>query len=528
MRLQELFETTASRDSNIIVLDQDLATEFQEADIQLITSDSREAKSGSVFVALSGSHTDGHQYVKQAIEQGVSAVVIDRKKQSQFDDALLGKVPVFLADNTYLALGLMSAVFNNMPGEALRMVGVTGTNGKTTVTHLVEKMIADQNKKVGLIGTLGVKSAGNKIETGHTTPMAPELQEILSGFVKDGAEFAVMEVSSHALEQHRVAGCEFDVAVLTNLTQDHLDYHKTMEEYWRAKAKLFESLNPSTKPRYAVINLDSDYAEQFVTACSESVNFYTYGLNQFETPFEIEPPVIYPKDVTYSIEGASFTVVTPMGEAPVRLKIAGEFSVYNALAAIGSGLALGFPLKDCIASIESVPGIRGRFEVVAQSPYVIVDYAHTPDGLKNVLEAARPVVPEGGRLITVFGCGGDRDATKRPKMGHIVEELSDVLVVTSDNPRTEDPQQIITDVINGIQHFESSRMLVNADREQAIHQAIDLANPNDLIVIAGKGHEDYQILADCTIHFDDREVVQTYMNQAGHDKGNNVESVGAS
>jgi UDP-N-acetylmuramoyl-L-alanyl-D-glutamate--2,6-diaminopimelate ligase len=359
------------------------------------------------------------------------------------------------------------------------------------------------------LGTLGFKAPGQEAydNTHHTTPMAVELQALLNRLYQEGFESLVMEVSSHALDQYRVYGCDFDVAVLTNLTQDHLDFHKTMGNYFKAKAKLFTGLQPrSDKPKAAVINLDDEYAQKFIEICPTNVQVLTYSLKNPEAKVRAE-------NVHYTIHGASFKCVTPAGEMDIQLKIAGQFGVYNALAAIATAVALKVPLQIIKTALESVTGIRGRFEVVAQEPAVIVDYAHTPDGLENILNAARIVTPQGGRLIAVFGCGGDRDASKRPKMGAIAERLADVVVVTSDNPRTEDPQQIITDILAGIERFQPERMVVDPDRKAAIHRAIDLARPNDIIVVAGKGHEDYQILADRTIHFDDREVVQEYMEQ---------------
>jgi UDP-N-acetylmuramoyl-L-alanyl-D-glutamate--2,6-diaminopimelate ligase len=478
-----------------------------EQPVVSVTSDSRQAKPGFIFVALAGSRTDGHQFLENATAAGALALVIDAERKHSVkipDHAVVISVP-----NTWKALAELSGAQQDFPGKKLRLVGVTGTNGKTTVTHLIEQMLADQGKKAGLIGTLGRKTTQHKAydSTGHTTPMATELQEILAEMQAENNEFVVMEVSSHALEQYRVYGCDFEVAVLTNITQDHLDYHKTMEQYWQAKALLFSRLGTGdARKRAAVINLDSDYAREFLTACPKGIGIYTYAIQAPDANVRIENP-------NYSIAGSSFTVITPAGKANVKLKLGGQFSVYNALAALASGLALGIPLEACVKSLERVPGIRGRFEVVSEKPYVIVDYAHTPDGLENVLNAARVVTPNNGRLIVVFGCGGDRDATKRPKMGRIAERLGDLVVITSDNPRTEDPQQIITDIISGIQRFDSSRMLVDADREQAIHQAIDMAQTDDIVVIAGKGHEDYQILADRTIHFDDKEVVQEYVKQ---------------
>ncbi len=530
--LQEI-QSIHELDSN----DSDTTASFwNETKITGVTSDSRNVKPGMVFVALIGTQTDGHQYLSKALQAGAVAVVIDSKRREQGclkalknelkHETITGKTTFFEAENTYQALGELSSVFYGNPGQKMTMVGVTGTNGKTTVTHLLERMLSDHGQAVGMIGTLGQRAQSviseeplspqkrvNYETTGHTTPMAVELHSILAEMESNQTEVVVLEVSSHALEQHRVYGCDFDVAIHTNVTQDHLDYHKTMENYGQAKALLFSGLksnssrskkNPNKNPA-AVINLDDAWGERFLKMCPEGTRIYTYGI---DSPDATVRPT---QKVDYSISGASFTVNTPEGCADVQLKIAGRFSVYNALAAIAGGLALGIPLAVCVQSLATIEGVRGRFEVVSKAPYVIVDYAHTPDGLDNILSAARLVTPEKGRLIAVFGCGGDRDATKRPQMGAIAERLADVLVVTSDNPRTEDPQQILTDVISGIKTFNSDRMLVNEDRKQAIHQAIDLASPNDIIVVAGKGHEDYQILAHQTIHFDDREVVQNYV-----------------
>ncbi len=507
MTLAELLEQLTISGTPFTVQTQDAYQSVADSSVEGITSDSRQAGTGKLFVALGGSRTDGHQFLASAAQAGSLALIIENDRVSGLH--LPPNIAIISVENTWKALAELSSARLGYPGKTVRMVGVTGTNGKTTVTHLIEQMLVDQDKKTGLIGTLGHKSTQHKNydSTGHTTPMATELQEILAEMRDEHNEFVVLEVSSHALEQRRVAGCNFEVAVLTNVTQDHLDFHLTMDQYWRAKALLFSQLTPTAdKPCAAVINLDSDYAAEFIKACPEGVILYTYAIQSPDANVRIENP-------NYSIAGSSFRVITPKGEADVKLKLGGQFSVYNALAALASGLALGIPLEDCVRSLERVPGIRGRFEVVSENPYVIVDYAHTPDGLENVLNAARVVTPPNASLIAVFGCGGDRDATKRPKMGHIAERLADRLVVTSDNPRSEDPQQIITDVISGIQRFESERMIVEADREQAIHQAIDLAGPEDIIVVAGKGHEDYQILADRTIHFDDREVVQEYVRQ---------------
>ncbi len=480
---------------------------FEDKQVKGITADSRKVEKGFVFVCLEGAHTDGHEYIGPAIRAGAIAIVAqDIKKVPK---GLLDTYPVLKAENTYKTLAVLAGRYYGKPGERIQTIGVTGTNGKTTVTHLIEKIVARSGKKVGLLGTLGFKSSGKDTydDTKHTTPMAVELQAFLKTLVEDGHDTLVMEVSSHALEQYRVYGCDFDVAVFTNLTQDHLDFHGTMENYRKAKTKLFSDLRPRwDTPKTAVINLDDEHAQKFIEVCPTNVDVITYALKHPEARVRAE-------EVNYTIHGASFRCVTPAGDVHLNLKIAGQFGVYNALAAVAAAVGMKIPLETIKQALEEVEGVRGRFEVVAQSPAVIVDYAHTPDGLQNILAAARIVTPQDGRLIAVFGCGGDRDATKRPKMGAIAAELADLVVVTSDNPRTENPQKIIDDILAGIPNFDANRMAVDADRKAAIHKAIDWARPQDIVVVAGKGHEDYQILADRTIHFDDREVVQDYMRQ---------------
>jgi len=502
MNLEDLIKY---QEEDVRPFQQGVFKQFSDRQVKNITADSRQVQKGSVFVCLVGEHTDGHDYIGPAIKAGAVAIVA--QSIAKVPQGLLDTFPVLKAENTYKALAVLANRFYGKPGEQLQMIGITGTNGKTTVSHLVEKILDLHGQKVGLLGTLGFKASGQDAydNAKYTTPMAVEFQELLAYLVAEGYESLVMEVSSHALDQYRVYGADFDIAVLTNLTQDHLDFHKTMGEYFKAKAKLFNQLKPTpARPKYAVINLDDESAQKFIEACPTNVEVLTYSLNKPEAR-------VWAEDVHYTIEGASFKCHIPQGEFDIRLKIAGQFGVYNALAAIATGIALQVPIETIQKALESVTGIRGRFEVVSQRPAVIVDYAHTPDGLKNVLSAARIVTPQGGRLIAVFGCGGDRDTSKRPKMGRIAEELADVLVVTSDNPRSEDPQQIITDILTGIERFQTERMIVDPDREAAIHRAIDLARPEDIIVVAGKGHEDYQILADRTIHFDDREVVQNYI-----------------
>ncbi|MBR1461649.1 UDP-N-acetylmuramoyl-L-alanyl-D-glutamate--2,6-diaminopimelate ligase, partial [bacterium] len=329
----------------------------------------------------------------------------------------------------------------------------------------------------------------------HTTPQAPELQATLR-MIKDIEKIdnVVMEVSSHALEQNRVGGCRFNGAIFTNLTQDHLDYHITMENYFKAKALLFQRLQEGS---FAVINTDDEYGSRFLSVVPENVSKYTYGVKNNAD--------VMAKDVQFSLNGAEFTLVYRNNSYPVNLHMNGMFSVYNVLAAITAAVAMGIDIEIAIKALQNVHGVAGRFEVVNKKPLVIVDYAHTPDGLENVLKAAREITPENGELICLFGCGGDRDATKRPKMGAIAQSLADKIVITSDNPRSENPQQIITDIIAGLKSVDSESVVVEPDRGQAISLLKNISNNNDVVVIAGKGHEDYQILKDRTIHFDDRE-----------------------
>jgi UDP-N-acetylmuramoyl-L-alanyl-D-glutamate--2,6-diaminopimelate ligase len=389
-------------------------------------------------------------------------------------------------------------------------VGVTGTNGKTTVSHLVERLLNDAGRKAGLIGTLGTRlahgsaTAATYDATNNTTPMADVLTQRLATMRDAGADAVVMEVSSHALDQHRSAGCRFSVAIVTNLTQDHLDYHGTMDRYFAAKARLFAGLQPGA---WAILNADDAYADRFRAAIPEGVHRLEFSLTS------TKPNVLRASAIHYTMHSTECLLHVPaIGphpacELPLTLQLAGQFGLYNALAAFAAGLALGLSPQQVAASLAATPSVRGRFEVVSQQPAVIVDYAHTPDGLDNVLRAARAILPPGGRLWAVFGCGGDRDATKRPKMGALAEQLADALVVTSDNPRTEDPQQILADILAGISSLDAKPVKVEADRRQAIRYAVAQATPADVVVVAGKGHEDYQILADRTIHFDDRDEV---------------------
>lgn len=477
--------------------------------ISSIIFNSKLVEKHSLFVCLVGENFDAHDFAKDAVKNGASAILAQREIKGI-------SVPVVVVENTAKAMALLSTALHDFPSSKLRLIGVTGTNGKTTVTHLVEKILETAGKQCGLIGTLGnrLKSQEKYKETKHTTPQAPDLQEYLAAAVDDKIEYVVMEVSSHALDLYRVLGCDFSVALLTNITQDHLDFHVTMDNYAKAKLRLFKQLKPTDgRKKYAIVNLDDPSASMFEEVVVDGIHLLSYGIS--------EGADIRAVDIKYSHEGTVFMCVTPVGNVEIELKLKGLFSVYNALSAISIAIAEEIPLDIIKEALLRVDNIPGRFEAVSERPLVIVDYAHTPDGLSNILDAARKLVPQSGELITVFGCGGDRDPTKRPKMADIVESLSDKIIVTSDNPRTEDPQQIISDILTGIKNFDSGYVKVEIDRAVAIEMALDSAKEEDVVVIAGKGHEDYQILADRTIHFDDREVVRDILRKSNVAKAGN-------
>lgn len=461
---------------------------FKDIEITGISYNSNTTKSGDIFACLAGEHFDGHDYFKSAVESGARAFFVEKPIDTH--------LPQVVVKSTRRQIADIADKFYGSPSKALNLIGVTGTNGKTTVTHLVQKIL-EHKEKCALIGTLGYKleSTGEYKEAKHTTPQAPELQSLLKRILEQDIKNIVMEVSSHALEQNRVGGCTFKCAVLTNLTQDHLDYHITMDNYFDSKAILFKNLKAGS---FAIINADDKYAHKFLEIIPDGVKVLTYGIKNDAD--------IMAKNINFSLKGAEFLCETKkFGTNEVKLQMNGMFSIYNVLAAIGVGLSLGIELSSCIKPLESTRGVAGRFEVVAKNPLVIVDYAHTPDGLENVLTAAKEITPKDSKLICLFGCGGDRDSTKRPKMGEIAQRLSDKIVITSDNPRSEDPQQIITDILAGLKSINTEKVFVEPDRKKAIELLKNICDKNDVVVIAGKGHEDYQILKDKTIHFDDRE-----------------------
>ncbi|HBV99008.1 MAG: UDP-N-acetylmuramoylalanyl-D-glutamate--2,6-diaminopimelate ligase [Peptococcaceae bacterium BICA1-7] len=464
-------------------------------DIRGICYDSRKVRPGSLFVAVEGFKNDGHNYVGRAVEAGASAVLAQRMVE------VPPGVPLVITRDTRKGLAMVSAAFYGNPSRELLLVGVTGTNGKTTTTSLIASIYRAAGKKVGLIGTIANYIGDRKLEAGHTTPESADLQEILRDMVSEGVSVAVMEVSSHALSLERVAGCEFDVAVFTNLTQDHLDFHRDMEEYLEAKAHLFRSIGDGKRrfPSYAVVNADDPHMARIAEASGAPV--VTYGLS--------EKADMRAVDIKVTGRGCSFTAVSgKYGSTHLSLRLTGLFNVYNALAAYTMAVEGGFSPDLVKEALEGVPGVPGRFETVdcGQDFTVVVDYAHTPDGLENILKAAGTVAT--GRVIAVFGCGGDRDRTKRPIMGEIAGRYSQVPIITSDNPRTEAPDVIIRDIEEGIKRVAPNGYRVIPDRREAIRLAVSVARSGDMVVIAGKGHEDYQIIGTQKLPFDDREEVK--------------------
>ncbi|MCE5313617.1 UDP-N-acetylmuramoyl-L-alanyl-D-glutamate--2,6-diaminopimelate ligase [bacterium] len=464
-----------------------------DAQVSGIAYDSRKVGPGYVFIAMQGGSFDGHQFVMSALDSGASAIVAER----EVPEALERGVPYVVVPDGRVAMGEIASAFYGYPSRKIKLIGVTGTSGKTTVTHLIQSIFQTAGMKSGLIGTLGAKIDSEMIETEHTTPESVDVQRILAQMVDMGVEVVAMEVSSHGLYQGRALGCEFDCGVFTNIARDHLDFHITEEAYLDAKTILFRDLPKlSNKAFHAVINFDDIQAGKVIAASCGSV--ITFGMS--------DGADVVASDAVVSEKSVAFNMTYRDESAPVAMNIGGAFNVYNALSAAAVGIALGLSLDTISEGLANAAGAPGRFESVecGQAFGVLVDYAHTPDELENVLKTARTLTDK--RLIAVFGCGGNRDKGKRPIMGKIGTDLADIAVITSDNPRKENPSAIIDDILGGIPDDKKSKITVQEDRRKAIFEAIGMAETGDLVVIAGKGHEDYQIFADKTIHFDDREV----------------------
>lgn len=474
-----------------------------QVSVNAITDDSRAVSTDSLFVAVRGERVDGHEFIPAAMKAGMVALVSQQPVREV-------SFPFVRVDDSRKALGLLGSRFCGDPSSHIRMIGVTGTNGKTTTTYVCKALLEALGHPVGLIGTVVYQIGERTMQATHTTPGSLELQQLLATMVAGGCTSAVMEVSSHALAQDRTSGCEYDVAVFSNLTQDHLDFHKTMEEYFQAKLKLFTGLTSGVKTnKRAIVNIDDPYGNRIVEGCPAPV--WTFGL---KTKADLRAEA-----VRLSLEGTTFTAATPVGSFPIESHLVGEHNVYNLLAAIGVALHEGATptqIRETVARISNVPG---RFErVIAGQPFTVaIDYAHTEDALVRLLTAAQAL--KTGRIITVFGCGGDRDRGKRPKMGEAAVRYSDVVILTSDNPRTEDPLSILEQVEAGMIEALRQRPHVRyrkvPDRREAIEEAVREAHSGDIVLIAGKGHEDYQIIGTKKVHFDDREVARNAIERLG-------------
>jgi UDP-N-acetylmuramoyl-L-alanyl-D-glutamate--2,6-diaminopimelate ligase len=458
-----------------------------------IKYDSRRVETGDLFVALKGLKADGAEFVGQAIGRGASAIVSESAPPEDVT------APWMKVHDARLALAHLAAAFYEHPSRHMRVVGITGTNGKTTTAYIVASIFEAAGIRCGVLGTVGYRIGDKVREAKHTTPEAPEVQQLLREMLDQRCGACAMEVSSHALALERVDGTTFAAGIFTNLTRDHLDFHPDMEAYFEAKRRLFQML-PKDAP--AVVNLDDPRGAALVSTTTRPV---TYAIN-------------HPADVTtgplsFSLEGLAFDVRTPRGTLSIRSALVGRPNVYNILAAVAAAVSLDLPLDAIERGVGALEGVPGRFQVVSgrhDEVTVIVDYAHTDDALRNLLETARPLAH--GRLITVFGCGGDRDRPKRPLMGAVASRLSDVIVVTSDNPRSEDPKRIIDEILRGItvdtRRDAAQQVLTVPDRRQAIRQAVDLARAGDMVLVAGKGHERYQIIGSETLPFDDAVVAR--------------------
>ncbi len=463
---------------------------IETIDINTIKMDSREVEAGDLFVCIKGYTVDGHDFVKQAASNGAAAILAEKELETA--------VPTVTVANTSRALAMLAAKFYDYPTTKFPLVGITGTNGKTTVTYLLESIFNQINRKTGVIGTIQMKIGEVVYPVKNTTPDALFLQKKFNQMAEQNVEAAIMEVSSHALDQGRVYGCDFDVAVFTNLSQDHLDYHKDMDDYLRAKSLLFAQLGNTYnegRKKFAVINEDDQASELLKRSTAQHV--MTYGCKNRAQ--------VMAANIQLEATGTKFTLKTPTGEAEINSKLIGMFNVYNMLAASAAAIAVHIPLVSIKSAFENITGVSGRFEpvIAGQSFATLVDYAHTPDSLENVLQTIKGFAK--GKIYVVVGCGGDRDKTKRPLMAAIALKYADRAIFTSDNPRTEDPEAILHDMTEGV---EADHYDVIVNRKDAITYAIKHAKDNDIILIAGKGHETYQQIGEVKYDFDDRQVAK--------------------
>ncbi len=462
-------------------------TEFADLEIKNVKKDSRTVNEGDAFVCINGVTADGHKFAKDAAKLGAAVVICEHD---------VGLENQIIVENSRKAYAVMCASYFGNPASKLKIVGVTGTNGKTTTCTLMKSILEQLGHKVGLIGTVQNMVGEQILPAKNTTPDAFELHSLFSLMLSAGCEYVVMEVSSHAIDMERVFGLKYAACVFTNLSQDHLDYHKTMENYLNVKKRIFSSC---TK---AIINADDEYSDEIISACD--CDIITYSINKNDSTY-------IAKNLKHRTDGVDFELVGDSVIGRVKIKTPGLFSVYNAMAAGACAVALGMPFMGVVNALCETGNVKGRAEIVPTGKdfTVVIDYAHTPDGLENILRSLNEI--KEGRLVTLFGCGGDRDKTKRPLMGTIAASYSDYVIVTSDNPRTEEPSEIIKDILSGINDVKIPVISIE-NRIEAIEYAIKNAQSGDMILLAGKGHETYQILKNSTIHLDEREIVANALN----------------
>ena len=485
-----------------------------EWEVRGITVDSRQVRPGYVFVAIPGAQRDGWEYVEDALARGAWAVVSEREGKTRKraggngeagganGSARPSQVTFVCVANARRAAAELASAFYGYPSERLQVAGVTGTNGKTTIAHMMRDGLRKAGREPGMLGTVTYEIGARAIPAGRTTPEACELQSMLAQMLSAGCRSAVMEVSSHSLMQDRTVGIDFDVAVFTNLTRDHLDYHETLENYFEAKSRLFRGLGHGRKKASAVVNVDDPWGRRLAVLPGLAADVLTYGMSQ-----EAE---VRAERIQLLAGGSSFAAATPWGRAEVRLRLLGRYNVSNALAAIGGCCRLGVSLDTAVAALAEMVSVPGRLEMIetGRGFPLFVDYAHTDDALQNVLGTLRELTAQ--RLIVVFGCGGNRDRTKRPIMGRVAARLADYAILTSDNPRKEDPAAILQEVRAGFEAAANFEII--EDRRQAIRRAIEMGKAGDVILIAGKGHETYQEFANTTIPFDDRQVAREILD----------------
>lgn len=464
-----------------------------DVEINGIVYDSRKTKRGNLFICVSGYTQDGHNYISDALQKGAAAFVVEK-------DVIVPGAAVVKVESSRKAMPILASKFYGNPTQRLRLIGITGTNGKTTTTYLIKSIMEANKQKIGLLGTISTQIGDKIFVSSRTTPEALDLQSLFKEMADNNVDYAVMEVSSHSLELGRVEGCNFKIGVFTNLTQDHLDFHKTIENYRNAKKKLFYMTNGIN-----IINIDDEHGRIIADELKElETPLITYGIDNKAD--------IMAKHIDITSKGVGFTIVTPEYEADLNIRIPGKFSVYNALAAASTAYAEGIDkdvIREGLGKVDNVPG---RSEILkTETPYtVIVDYAHTPDGLQNILASVKQYAK--GRVITLFGCGGDRDKEKRPIMGGVAGRMSDYCIITSDNPRSEEPMDIIRQTEAGIKPTDCDYICIE-NRRDAIKYALSMAKPDDIVLLAGKGHETYQVLRDRTIPFDERDIVEELLRE---------------